>query len=32
MKGYRSSDGAIALDVYLESLNMLLTDDAAELG
>ena len=30
MKGYRSSDGNIPPDLYLESLNMLLTDDAAD--
>ena len=30
MKGYRAEDGSIAPDTYLESLNMLLTDDAAD--
>ena len=30
MKGYRDQEGVIPPDTYLESLNMLLTDDAAE--
>ena len=30
MKGYRTENGSIPADTYLESLNMLLTDDAAD--
>ena len=30
MKGYKTVDGSIPPDTYLESLNMLLTDDAAD--
>ena len=30
MRGYRNEDGTIPADTYLESLNVLLTDDAAD--
>ena len=30
MRGYRTGDGSIPADIYLESLNVLLTDDAAD--
>ena len=30
MRGYRDEDGTISADTYLESLNVLLTDDAAD--
>ena len=30
MKGYRTSDGTVPPDIYLESLSILLTDDAAD--